>query len=89
MGSALTDRGVAKTTLTVTPRGLAGWFADPADLESAVPLELAWILKQVVSVVPAGGTVSIKSVPDAVTTTTAADMLDISRPTLVKLVRVG
>lgn len=39
--------------------------------------------------VAAGGTVTIGSVPNEVTTTTAADMLDISRPTLMKLIRAG
>ncbi|AHK35766.1 Uncharacterized protein Pd630_LPD13022 (plasmid) [Rhodococcus opacus PD630] len=85
----MTDRA-AKTTLTVTSTEVeqAG-SVDPSSLESAVPPELARILTAVVAVVAAGGTVTIGSVPSEVTTTTAAQMLDISRPTLMKLIGEG
>ena len=62
---------------------------DPGSLESVVPPELARILTAVVAVVAAGGTVTIGLVPSEVTTTTAAQMLDISRPTLMKLIGEG
>nr|WP_271209027.1 helix-turn-helix domain-containing protein [Rhodococcus wratislaviensis]GLK33475.1 hypothetical protein GCM10017611_03170 [Rhodococcus wratislaviensis] len=90
MSAVLTDRGAAKTTLTVTSTEVeqAG-SVNPANLESAVPPELARILAKVVAVVAAGGTVTIGSVPSEVTTTTAAHMLDISRPTLMKLIGEG
>ena len=89
MSAVVTDRA-AKTTLTVTSTEVeqAG-SVDPVSLESAVPPELARILTAVVAVVAAGGTVTIGSVPSEVTTTTAAQMLDISRPTLMKLVSEG
>ena len=89
MSAVVTDRA-AKTTLTVTSTEVeqAG-YVDPVSLESAVPPELARILTAVVAVVAAGGTVTIGSVPSEVTTTTAAHMLDISRPTLMKLIGEG
>ena len=89
MSAVVTDRA-AKTTLTVTSTEVeqAG-YVDPVSLESAVPPELARILTAVVAVVAAGGTVTIGSVPSEVTTTTAAQMLDISRPTLMKLIGEG
>ncbi|ELB90032.1 excisionase [Rhodococcus wratislaviensis IFP 2016] len=85
----MTDRA-AKTTLTVTSTEVAqAGSVDPVNLEAAVPAELARILTKVVAVVAAGGTVTIGSVPSEVTTTTAAQMLDISRPTLMKLIGEG
>lgn len=89
MSAVVTDRA-AKTTLTVTSTEVAqAGSVDPVSLESAVPPELARILTAVVAVVAAGGTVTIGSVPSEVTTTTAAQMLDISRPTLMKLIGEG
>src|SRR6476620_1273593 len=89
MSAVVTDRA-AKTTLTVTStEGAQAGSVDPVSLESAVPPELARILTAVVAVVAAGGTVTIGSVPSEVTTTTAAQMLDISRPTLMKLIGEG
>lgn len=87
---AVIDRGVGKTTLTVTSDQVsqAGAF-NPADLLSVVPAELAAILTEVVQIVAAGGTVTIGSMPDELTTTSAADLLGISRPTLMKLIREG
>ncbi|MDV6248102.1 helix-turn-helix domain-containing protein [Rhodococcus opacus] len=89
MSAVVTDRA-AKTTLTVTSTEVAqAGSVDPVNLEAAVPAELARILTKVVAVVAAGGTVTIGSVPSEVTTTTAAQMLDISRPTLMKLIGEG
>lgn len=87
---AVIDRGAGKTTLTVTSDQVsqAGAF-NPADLDSVVPKALAGILAEVVRIVAAGGTVTIGSMPEELTTTSAADLLGISRPTLMKLVRDG
>ncbi|PBC35923.1 DNA-binding protein [Rhodococcus sp. ACPA4] len=90
MNATLTDRGVGKTTLTVTDTAAAQARAvDTAALASAVPPELASILTEVMRIVAAGGTVTLGSIPDELTTTNAADMLDISRPVLMKLIRCG
>ena len=90
MNATLTDRGVGKTTLTVTDTAAAQARAvETAALASAVPPELASILTEVIRIVAAGGTVTLGSIPDELTTTNAADMLDISRPTLMKLIQSG
>ncbi|WP_260684570.1 helix-turn-helix domain-containing protein [Rhodococcus sp. KBS0724] len=60
---------------------------DTAALTSAVPPELANILTEAIRIIAAGGTVTLGSIPDELTTTNAADMLDISRPTLRKLIQ--
>ncbi|HEY5855391.1 MAG TPA: helix-turn-helix domain-containing protein [Aldersonia sp.] len=59
------------------------------DLTAAMPAELASVISQVIGVLAQGGTVTVGCVPSELTTTTAAKMLDISRPTLMKLVRDG
>lgn len=88
MGAAI-DRGVGRTTLTVTSDQVAQAATfDPSDLPG-VPQELAGVFAEVARVVAAGGTVTIGSIPDELTTTSAADLLGISRPTLMKLVREG
>lgn len=59
-----------------------------SDSESLpLPAELTGLLGRILDVVSRGGTVTVGSIPTEVTTTTAAKMLGISRPTLMKLVR--
>ncbi|MFC6009957.1 helix-turn-helix domain-containing protein [Nocardia lasii] len=88
--NAVVDSSVGKTTLTVTSDQMSQAEAfDPTALRSVVPAELAEILAKVVRTVAAGGTVTIGSMPDELTTSSAADLLGISRPTLMKLVREG
>lgn len=88
--SSVVDHGVEKTTLTVTPDQVseAGAF-DPAALRSVVPTNLVGVLEEALRVVATGGSVTIGSMPDELTTTSAADLLGISRPTLMKLIREG
>ena len=52
-----------------------------------MPHELAALVLQLVDLVSRGATVTVGSIPDEVTTTVAASMLGISRPSLMKLVR--
>lgn len=88
MNAPSTDRSVGKTTLTVTDTAAAQAGAvDTVALASAVPPELASILTEVIRIIAAGGTVTLGSIPDELTTTNAADMLDISRPTLMRLIQ--
>lgn len=47
------------------------------------------IIHQVIAVLADGGSVTIGGMPDVITTTTAAGLLGMSRPTLMKLVRSG
>jgi len=50
------------------------------------PVELTAILRRVIEAIGRGGTVTIGTLPKELTTTTAAKMLGISRPTLMQLI---
>ncbi len=63
----------------------AGWVIRESDLDPRV----AGLIETVLQAVAAGDEISIGQVPEVVTTTTAASMLGISRPTLMKHVREG
>lgn len=54
-----------------------------------VPPEIGKLLQQVLDVMARGGTVTIGSVPQVLTTSTAAGILGISRPTLMKMLNEG
>ncbi|MEJ7647684.1 MAG: helix-turn-helix domain-containing protein [Nakamurella sp.] len=56
---------------------------------SVVPAELLDLIRVVTHAVATGGSITIGSMPDVLTTTVAADLLGISRPTLMKLVSQG
>ncbi|MDJ0363107.1 helix-turn-helix domain-containing protein [Rhodococcus sp. H29-C3] len=56
---------------------------------TAMPSDLVAIMRQVLEVVSRGGTVTVGTVPDELTTTAAAKLLGISRPTLMKLIAQG
>ncbi|WP_278315027.1 helix-turn-helix domain-containing protein [Lolliginicoccus levis] len=62
-------------------------FSDGASIP--LPPELAHIVGQVVAAMSRGGTITIGTIPEELTTTTAATMLGISRPTLMKLIERG
>lgn len=53
----------------------------------SLPPELAQVLARVVEVMARGGSVTVGSVPEELTTTVAAELLGISRPTLMKMIR--
>jgi excisionase family DNA binding protein len=59
---------------------------DTAGESVEAPAELAAILRKVVEAIGRGGTVTIGTLPKELTTTTAAKMLGISRPTLMQLI---
>ena len=52
-----------------------------------LPAELTAVLRKVVEIIGRGGTVTIGSLPKELTTTTAAKMLGVSRPTLMQLIQ--
>ncbi|MFE9575582.1 helix-turn-helix domain-containing protein [Nocardia sp. NPDC006044] len=54
-----------------------------------MPAELSALIGQILDLVSSGRTVTVASVPNELTTTTAAKILGISRPTLMKLVSDG
>lgn len=74
-------------------------FREEAELElihehqptsrQVLPPELAQLLARVVETVAKGGTVTVETIPEELTTTAAAGMLGISRPTLMKMVKHG
>lgn len=55
----------------------------------ALPPELGRLLQQVLQAVASGSSVTVMATPREVTTSTAAAMLGISRPTLMKMVKDG
>jgi excisionase family DNA binding protein len=73
-------------TLAGHPERLA---VETAERLSGLPPELASILATVVEVMARGGSVTIGSLPEELTTTVAAEQLGISRPTLMKMIQNG
>ncbi len=59
---------------------------DPA---RKLPTELGRILQEVLDVMARGGRVTIGAVPEELTTSAAAAILGVSRPTVMKMVRDG
>lgn len=56
---------------------------------SVVPPELLRLLRRVTDAVATGQTITIGTLPDTLTTSAAAELVGISRPTLMKLVAEG
>ncbi|MGL5816559.1 MAG: helix-turn-helix domain-containing protein [Phycicoccus sp.] len=54
-----------------------------------IPPELGMILQQVLETVARGGAVTVTSIPAELTTSSAAALLGLSRPTLMKMIREG
>lgn len=67
--------------------GDASDFVTPE--EATLPGDVARIINTVLHAVSEGQTFSISTLPKEVTTTTAASMLDVSRPTVMKYIRSG
>ncbi len=55
----------------------------------ALPPEIGKLLQHVLAVIARGGTVTVSSMPKVLTTTAAAEVLGISRPTLMKMIADG
>ncbi|CCH78928.1 DNA-binding protein, excisionase family [Nostocoides japonicum T1-X7] len=58
-------------------------------LSGPIPAEIGRILQHVLEVMATGGTVTISSAPEELTTSSAAAILGISRPTLLKIAAEG
>jgi len=90
------------TSLTITDRErsqaaeLMGALGDEqmsalttAHVTAPLPEDLGRLIHRVMTIIANGGTVSIASIPNELTTTAAADLLGISRKTLMKKVDAG
>ncbi len=71
--------------------GPAGFLSVVHGAEEPAPLprEIGILLQEVLRAIASGATVSLTTIPAEVTTSTAAAMLGVSRPTLMKLVTEG
>lgn len=66
------------------------WVATVDDGTTAtLPPELSAMVTDILRIVARGGSVTVGSMPEDVTTTVAAELLGVSRPTLMKLVAEG
>lgn len=56
---------------------------------TSLPPELGRVLQQVLDAMARGGTITISSVPEALTPAAAASLLGVSRPTVMKMIKEG
>lgn len=83
------EAGQAREAMALL-RGPGGVLAvERAGRSEELPPELGHILQRVLDVMADGGSVTISAIPEVLTTTSAAALLDISRPTLMSLIRDG
>lgn len=54
-----------------------------------VPRELGQLVQQILQAVASGSTVTVSAIPAELTTVSAAALLGVSRPTLMKMVQAG
>lgn len=92
-GRLLTDERDAELARVVLesldgPLGYLSVGQADADAEH-LPRELGVLLQNVLRAVASGSSVMVTAIPEEVTTSTAAAMLGVSRPTLMKLVADG
>lgn len=71
--------------------GPAGSLVVERDGHRAAPLppELGKLFQHVLSVLARGGTVTVGGLPNVLTTSAAAELLGVSRPTLMKMINDG
>ncbi|MEV8135753.1 excisionase family DNA-binding protein [Microbacterium aurantiacum] len=101
MGSAVLAKGTVVVSETIRARAIevmeeAGdermldlFLGTPTGRAVPLSAELAQFIDHILRRVAQGGTVSVVSLPEILTTTAAADLLGVSRPTLMKLIRDG
>lgn len=73
----------------VVDRAASGTTWALSDAEAPVPDELSRLLTSIVDTVARGGVITIGAMPEVLTTTAAAEVLGVSRPTLMRLVGAG
>lgn len=83
-----TESSQAQHVIDEVPAGeLHHWVAAQSSGQTVtLPRELSDLLTRILETVARGGTVTVGSMPEDVTTTTAADLLGVSRPTLMKMI---
>lgn len=57
--------------------------------QNALPPEVGKVLQHVLAVMARGGSVTVTAIPQELTTTAAAEILGVSRPTLMKMILAG
>lgn len=64
-------------------------FTTESGTQVQLPSQLVALLSNVLNRVALGGAMSVQTMPDLLTTSAAADLLGVSRPTVMKLIRDG
>ncbi|KYH45177.1 helix-turn-helix domain-containing protein [Branchiibius sp. NY16-3462-2] len=84
------DAALARDVLQ-TLEGPTGELSVARDAESPRPLprELGQLLQDVLESIASQSSVTVRALPDELTTSTAASVLGVSRPTLMKMVKNG
>lgn len=72
----------------VGPDGILA-VGDGGEAPTPLPPEIGRLLQEVLTAVAEGSTVTVSTVPAELTTVTAASLIGVSRPTLMKMVRSG
>ncbi|QXV63516.1 DNA-binding protein (plasmid) [Amycolatopsis sp. TNS106] len=85
------DQQQAKTLASQLPDRGARFTAASDKTGDAVPVpnELSQLIAQVIQAVARGHAVTVSSMPEELTTTAAAQLLGVSRPTLMRKVNAG
>ncbi|MGO2542675.1 helix-turn-helix domain-containing protein [Specibacter sp. AOP5-B1-6] len=84
------DLTTVRHEVASAPAGLAGFAAVMSDgTVRQLPPELSKIIDKAFRSLAANGSVTVGTMPDELTSNTAADVLGVSRPTLLGLARAG
>jgi excisionase family DNA binding protein len=83
------ERRQAQDVLEHTAPGATWAVLAPEAAQVPAPTELSRLLTIIVDTVARGGVVTVGAMPEILTTTSAAELLGVSRPTLMKLVAAG
>lgn len=85
------DQQQAKALMSLLPSNGAKFTAEAGEGGSTVPvpIELSEIIAQVVQAVARGHAVTVNAMPAELTTTAAAQLLGVSRPTLMRKINAG
>lgn len=95
MSTAIRESLFATDRERAQARDLTEWIDSHQGPNHAVvgtvelPPELAGLLSKALKIIASGGSVTLGSIPEELSTTVAADILGVSRTTLMKLVRDG